>query len=733
MKKSENIKKGREKFDISLTTAGIILTIIFAGLFLKNVYPVVLSQYASAYWGGFVRDCLFVGIVLYLIYGGMVYLVTRLGYLSRKLKHQTSSYEDLDSILDTEAPSLTVLIPSYKEESRVVMQTLMSAALQNYPEKRVVLLIDDSPFPTNVEDEKKLVEARSLPSKIHALLEEPSSKFGKALEDYRKRLASGCINIDGEADNLTELFADAAAWFDAQIGSYEIADHTDTLFVQKVLAGNRDMLIRRVRNLKGHLNNGRRPYAKNDLLRLYRVLAATFSVDVSYFERKLFVNLSHEPNKAMNLNSYIGISGKSFSIDERADGHYMEEQFDGNAQFHVPEADFFITLDADSILLPEYALRLIHIAEQPKNERMAIAQTPYSAVPDARSLERIAGATTDMQYIIHQGFTRYNGTYWVGANALLRKTALDDICVKETERGFETKKYIQDRTVIEDTESTIDLVSRGWRLFNYPERLSYSATPPDFGSLIIQRRRWANGGLIILPKFLKYFFRRPFPLYKLAEGFVRFHYLTSLAVVNFGVLMMMSMPVAENIFNLWLPLSALPYFALYARDLSLSGYRIRDVFRVYALNLMLIPVNLAGVIKSIQQGLTGKKIPFGRTPKVKGRVTTAMIYILFEYGLLALWISGMVIDFFSGRYIHGAFVVMNLAFLYFAIKDFIGFRESREDFIIGLRQWKEHFAFRRRTGAVHLETLPPTIQTQPATKFPSSLKIIITAESQRQS
>ena len=25
----------------------------------------------------------------------------------------------------------------------------------------------------------------------------------------------------------------------------------------------------------------------------------------------------------------------------------------------------------------------------------------------------------------------------------------------------------------------------GWRLFNVPERMSYSATPPDFGSLCV--------------------------------------------------------------------------------------------------------------------------------------------------------------------------------------------------------------------------------------------------------
>jgi hypothetical protein len=51
---------------------------------------------------------------------------------------------------------------------------------------------------------------------------------------------------------------------------------------------------------------------------------------------------------------------------------------------------------------------------------------------------------------------------------------------------------IADRTIIEDTESSIDLIVRGWSLYNYPSRLAYSATPADFGSLLIQRRRWAT-------------------------------------------------------------------------------------------------------------------------------------------------------------------------------------------------------------------------------------------------
>ena len=65
-----------------------------------------------------------------------------------------------------------------------------------------------------------------------------------------------------------------------------------------------------------------------------------------------------------------------------------------------------LTLDADSLLEPRYVVRLVHFLERPEKSQIALAQTPYSAIPDAaRSIERIAGATTDIQYVIHQGFS----------------------------------------------------------------------------------------------------------------------------------------------------------------------------------------------------------------------------------------------------------------------------------------------------------------------------------------
>ena len=44
------------------------------------------------------------------------------------------------------------------------------------------------------------------------------------------------------------------------------------------------------------------------------------------------------------------------------------------------------------------------------------------------------------------------------------KRALEDIAttVTDSETGASHRRYIQDRTVIEDTESSVDLVTRGW-------------------------------------------------------------------------------------------------------------------------------------------------------------------------------------------------------------------------------------------------------------------------------
>ncbi|MFI5425511.1 glycosyltransferase family 2 protein [Aeromicrobium sp. UC242_57] len=114
---------------------------------------------------------------------------------------------------------------------------------------------------------------------------------------------------------------------------------------------------------------------------------------------------------------------------------------------------------------------------------------------------------------------------------MIRKPALEDIVEVENVGGYDIKTYIQDRTVIEDTESSIDIGTAGWTLVNYPERLSYSATPPDYGSLVVQRRRWANGGLLILPELWEQVRHRRFSRERvhLLELALRVNYMASIA------------------------------------------------------------------------------------------------------------------------------------------------------------------------------------------------------------
>jgi len=664
--------------EILLTRVAIAFTLVVSSLLTAEIVGIAFMGYREADYWQVTEQTVFFGIVAFLIYGNLVYQFTRIGYLRRLMGHRPAPRDDIERVYDEPAPLLTILVPSYKEETQVVRQTILSAALQEYPERRVVLLIDDPPSPGNPDDLAGLAAARRLSLEVQRLLDEPAAKLGSALESYLERKIVR-ISASEEYRKLASLYYEVAAWFRQQASACPVRDHTDRWFVEKVLLDPARTHEERAAELEHRAAQEGRD-DEDRITREYHRLASLFRVTLSSFERKRYENLSHEPNKAMNLNSYIGLIGQSlreFSMNGRL---HLERTKPEKADFSVPAAKYLITLDADSLLLQDYALRLIHIMEQPGNEKLAVAQTPYNAIPNPEGvLERIAGATTDIQYIIHQGFTSYDATYWVGANALLRMESLEDIMTMVEERGFRVTQYIQDRTVIEDTESSIDLVDRNWRLYNYPERLAFSATPSDFGALLIQRRRWANGGLIIFPKLVRYLLK-PWSLKrKVGEGLLRSHYLTSITGVNIGLVIILLYPFEDNLRSAWLPLSALPYYFFYGRDLLHSGYRIGDLFRVYALNLLLVPVNLGGVFKSIHQAWTGQEIPFKRTPKVMGRTAAPAMYVVLEALFLLYCGSGFVVDSVNGRWMHAAFALVNGGFFLYAIKTFIGLRNGMED------------------------------------------------------
>ena len=426
------------------------------------------------------------------------------------------------------------------------------------------------------------------------------------------------------------------------------------------------------------------------LLQLHRRLVSTFRAQLTSFERKQYASLSHAPNKAMNLNSYIGLMGGSYREEATTIGRVLVPCPPRSADLTVPDPDYVLTLDADSVLLPEYCVRILYLLEQSAHAKVGVAQTPYSAYPgSATRIERIAGATTDIQHIVHQGMTHYDATFWVGANAILRKKALEDIVEVDYEGDHEIRRYIQDHTVIEDTESTIDLGIHGWTLLNYPERLAYSATPPDFGSLCIQRQRWANGGLLILSKLRRQVRARRArgEINRFGEIFLRVNYMASIFWSSICLVLMLAYPFNSGLLNPILALVALPYFAMMASDLAYCGYKRLDVVRIYGFNLILLPVNLAGSFASMLQLVTGEKSAFKRTPKVRDRTTARAFYILAPCLLIALSAYTIWLDVHLGRWVNFVFAVLNASLATYAMVAFVGVRNSFVDLWLQLRGW----------------------------------------------
>ena len=673
---------------IALARVAIVATVAFWVVYV--VYTVIaefLNNGTQSF--AFTTQAIsYVVVVTFLTFSALMYLVARHGALQRFRAHVRTPRAELDRHFADRSTAMTVLVPSYAEEPDVVATTLWSAALQEYPNLRVVLLVDDPPLSTDPAVAARLDATRALAASIEGQLAEPSIRYRDAL---LQREMDGTDDLDATgASEVIEHFRWAVEWLDTRIAQHVVSDHVDIFFVEQVLGGVRHEFAITRDALQSAHDEG---YAltSQHAVHLMRRLAWTFTAEVDVFERKRFASLSHEANKAMNLNAYIGLMGGAYAYEQTPDGTVLRPVSLGQpADLVVPDSDYLLTLDADSMLLRDYCLRLVHSMEQPENTRVAVTQTPYSSYRGASTrIERLAAATTDIQHILHQGFSHHNATFWVGANAVIRKRALDDIVQVETSGGFTIKRYVQDRTVIEDTESSIDLGTHGWGLINYPERLSYSATPPDFGSLVIQRRRWANGGLLILPKYFRQIRERKARGERVTttEILLRMNYMSSIAWASFGLVFLLAYPYDSRLLSPMVLLAALPYFIAMASDLRYSGYKGSDVFRIYGFNLILLPVNLAGVIKSIEQAITSKKIPFARTPKVRNRTTTPMLYVVAPYLIIAFSVFTLWRDVQAENWGNAAFAGFNALLALAAVITYIGVGSSLIDIMYGLTNW----------------------------------------------
>ena len=435
------------------------------------------------------------------------------------------------------APPVVVLVPSFREDPRTIRQTLLSAALQDYPNRRVVLLLDDPPLPMS-RSMSPCWRRRGGSGRDHG----PAGGAGGPGPRRLRRLswAGEARRVrPGAGDRCPVRRPGRGRCLAGGAGGRERpADHTDDLFVALIFDGARSLLAQTVRRLLDPGRDARQTFT--DLDRDFRRLAELFQVEITTFERKRYANLSREPNKAANLNGYLGLVGRQGAggrARRRALPRVRRAGRGGNGSVVIPDATYVLTLDADSLLSPDYARRLVGLMEAPGNERVAVAQTPYSAIPNPPGvLERIAGATTDMQYV------RPPGVHLVQRDLLGRRerAAAQGGAGRDPHRRDGARLPGGEVHPGPDGDRGHGVDRRSGR-----PRLAAAELP---GAAGVQRHtarlRLAadpaaavgERGLLVLPKLWRYAGTRPNRWRRSLEIFVRAHYLGSICGSSIGLL-----------------------------------------------------------------------------------------------------------------------------------------------------------------------------------------------------
>ncbi len=164
-------------------------------------------------------------------YGVVIHHLARIGYLERLGDRRSSPAEEADG----EEPTLTILVPAFKEEPAVVRKTLLSAALQASGRRRVVLLIDDPPNPVSVADREALFASRRLPVEVANLLGDLHGPCAGAAAAFARRASADTVDLSAECGALAALYRHAAVWFEAQALPYRQGGHADRFFAEAVL------------------------------------------------------------------------------------------------------------------------------------------------------------------------------------------------------------------------------------------------------------------------------------------------------------------------------------------------------------------------------------------------------------------------------------------------------------------------------------------------------------------
>jgi hypothetical protein len=138
------------------------------------------------------------------------YLINRFGASRRTPIAQIDLISARPDLTANTAPHITVLIPSYCEEPRVIRMTVLSAALAVYPARNIAVLIDDP-----IKDEESVCRSLSTVESVKAELAVPVAYMRDEQIAWLRRRRGKQIDILVEIERLAANLQWLINWLEA--------------------------------------------------------------------------------------------------------------------------------------------------------------------------------------------------------------------------------------------------------------------------------------------------------------------------------------------------------------------------------------------------------------------------------------------------------------------------------------------------------------------------------------
>ncbi|MEM1129544.1 MAG: UDP-forming cellulose synthase catalytic subunit [Pseudomonadota bacterium] len=154
------------------------------------------------------------------------------------------------------------------------------------------------------------------------------------------------------------------------------------------------------------------------------------------------------------------------------------------------DGDLVVIFDADHAPTRDFLARTVgYFVQDPE---LFLVQTPHFFLnqdPVARNLELSKSSPPEYEMFyngLQMGLDQWEGTFFCGSAAVLRRAALDEV------------GGISGRTITEDAETSLKVQAKGWKSIYVNHAMVAGLQPETFAMFLQQRGRWATGMIQLL-------------------------------------------------------------------------------------------------------------------------------------------------------------------------------------------------------------------------------------------